>query len=136
MPGNPGSGGGVVPPGGGGPVPGGGQPQLVRPQPGRMDPHPVVATALEVSVDGRRVLVKVTWYGGVEPCSVLDSVRVERSGSDIRITPIEGSSDRSAICPEIALLKATIVDLGELEPGLWRISSPGSDAPPIELTIA
>jgi hypothetical protein len=136
-PGDPGTGTGVAPPGGPGPIdPGAGQAQLVRPQPGRMDPHPVVATALQASVDGRRVLVKVSWYGGVEPCSVLDSVRVERSGRDIAITPIEGSSDRTAVCPEIALLKATIVDLGDLEPGTWRISSPGSDAPPIELTIA
>jgi hypothetical protein len=134
-PGDPGT--GVAPPGGTGPLdPGAGQAQLVRPQPGRMDPHPVVATALQASVDIRHVLVKVTWYGGVEPCSVLDSVRVERSGTEIAITPIEGSSDRTAICPEIALLKATIVDLGDLQPGTWRITSPGSEAPPIELTIA
>jgi hypothetical protein len=71
----------------------------------------------------------------VEPCSVLDSVRVERSGTDIALTPVEGSSDPNAICIEVALLKATIVDLGDLEPGTYRISSPGSDAPPVVITI-
>jgi hypothetical protein len=80
--------------------------------------------------------VKVTWYGGVEPCSILDSVKVERSGNDIAITPFEGSGDVDAMCIEIAVLKATIVDLGELEPGAYRISSPGSEAPPIEITVA
>ena len=112
-----------------------GQPQMVRPLPGRANPHPVAPVKIEASVDGRHVLVKVSWYGGVEPCSVLDSVKVTRSGNDIAITPFEGASDPNAICIEIALLKATIVDLGEPDPGTWRISSPGSDAPPIEVTI-
>jgi len=116
--------------------PAAGQPALVTPVPGRVDPHPVVPTALQASVDGRRVLVKVTWYGGVEPCSVLDSVVVKRDGNDISITPVEGSSDKDAICIEIAMLKATIVDLGELEPGTYRIASPGSDIAPIEITIS
>ena len=113
-----------------------GQPKLVQPLPGRLNPHPVVPTAIQVSVDGRHVLVKVSWYGGVDPCSVLDSVTVVRSGNDIHVTPVEGASDGNAMCIELALLKATIVDLGDLEPGTWRISSPGSDVPPVVLTIA
>jgi hypothetical protein len=134
--GDPGTGVGDVPPLNPQPIdPGAGQPKLVRPQPGRANPHPVVPIAVKASVDGRHVLVKLTWYGGVEPCSVLDSVRVERSGTDIALTPVEGSSDPNAICIEIALLKATIVDLGELGPGTYRILSPGSDAPPVEITI-
>ena len=134
--GDPGTGVGIVPPLNPAPVdPGAGQPKLVIPQPGRVNPHPVVPIAVQASVDGRHVLVKLTWYGGVEPCYVLDSVRIERSGTDIALTPIEGSSDPNAICIEIALLKATIVDLGELEPGTYRILSPGSDALPVEITI-
>jgi hypothetical protein len=133
--GNPGSGIGVAPVDPLPVDPGAGQPTLVRPLPGRANPHPVAPTALQASVDGRRVLVKITWYGGVEPCSVLDSVRVERSGMDIALTPIEGSSDLAAMCIEIAVLKATIIDLGELQPGTWRISSPGSDATPVVITI-
>jgi hypothetical protein len=116
--------------------PAAGKPALVIPLPGRQNAHPVVPIALEASVDGRHVLVKVTWYGGVEPCSVLDSVTVERSGTDIAITPIEGSSDPTAVCIEIAMLKATIVDLGDLEPGTYHIASPGSDVAPIEIVIS
>ena len=133
--GNPGAGIGVVPVDPAPIDPNLGDPQLVRPVPGRLNPRPVTPIALQTSVDGRHVLVKVTWYGGVEPCSVLDSVRIERSGTDIGLIPIEGSSDPNAICIEIAVLKATIVDLGDLEPGTWRISSPGSEAPPVVVTI-
>jgi hypothetical protein len=112
-----------------------GEPQIVRPVPGRANPHAVAPVKLEAQVDGRRVLVKVSWYGGIEPCSVLDSVKVTRSGNDIQITPFEGASDPTAICIEIAVLKATVVDLGEPDPGTWRILSPGSDAPPVQVTI-
>ena len=112
-----------------------GEPQIVRPVPGRANAHPVAPVKLEAQVDGRRVLVKVSWYGGIEPCSVLDSVKVTRSGNDIQITPFEGASDPNAICIEIAVLQATIVDLGEPDPGTWRILSPGSDAPPVQVTI-
>jgi hypothetical protein len=115
--------------------PGAGQPTLVVPKPGQADIHPVVPTALQASVDGRHVLVKVTWYGGVEPCSVLDSVKVERSGSTIAITPFEGTGNALAMCIEIAVLKATIVDLGDLDPGRYRVSGPGSGTPPIEVTV-
>ncbi|MDQ3128749.1 MAG: hypothetical protein M3Q66_09910 [Chloroflexota bacterium] len=115
--------------------PGAGQPTLVVARPGQRDLRPVTPMTLQASVDGRRVLVKVTWYSGVEPCNVLDSVKVERSGTDIAITPFEGTGDANAMCIEIAVLKATIVDLGELEPGTYRIGSPGSDAPPVEITV-
>ena len=126
-----------APPGGGGTDPtGGGQAKLVRPQPGQKDPHPVAPIKLESSVDGRHVLVKVSWYSGIEPCAVLDSVAVERVGSEIRITPLEGIGDPTAICIEIAVLKATIVDLGDLDAGTWRITAPTGEATPIEVTIS
>lgn len=141
---DPGGGGSAGNPGSGvgsGPIdprpvdPGTGQATLVTPIAGRANPHPVSPVALQASVDGRHVLVKVSWYGGVAPCSVLDSVAVERFGSEIAITPLEGSSDLNAMCIELAMLKATIVDLGELEPGTYRISSPRSTAPPVAITI-
>ena len=133
--GNPGTGIGVVPVDPAPVDPNLADAKLVQPVPGRLNPRSVTPIALRASVDGRHVLVKLTWYGGVDPCSVLDSVRIGRSGMDISLTPAEGSSDPNAICIEIAVLKATIVDLGELEPGTWRIASPGSDAPPVVITI-
>jgi hypothetical protein len=111
-------------------------PTLVMPKPGRLDPHPVGAQRLEASVDGRHVLVKVTWTSGVEPCNVLDSVKVETSGHEISLTVIEGSSDKMAMCIEIAMDKATIVDLGELQPGTWTIRSTTGEATPIKITVA
>lgn len=133
--GDPGTGiGGPVDPG---PVdPGTGQAKLVIPKPGQLNPRPLPAATLEATVDGRRVLVKATWWSGVEPCYVLDSVRVERSDNDIAITLIEGTGDQNAICIEIAMQKATIVDLGELEPGIYTISSPGGDATPVTVTVS
>ncbi len=116
--------------------PGAGQPALVIPKPGQLDPHPVSPQQLQASVDGRHVLVKITWTSGVEPCYTLDSVKVERSGMTIALTVLEGSSDPNAMCIEIAMVKATIVDLGELEPGTWTITAPNSEAAPITLTIA
>jgi len=115
--------------------PGASQPALQVPKPGRLNPHPVSPQSLQASVDGRHVLVKVTWYGGVPPCAVLDSVTVDRSGSTIALTVLEGADQADAICIEIAMLKATIVDLGELEPGTWTIRATDSDVAPIEVTI-
>jgi hypothetical protein len=82
------------------------------PRPGQLNPRSVGATLLEPSVDGRRVLVKVSWYSGVEPCNVLDSIKVDRGGNEFVLTIIEGSGDMNAVCIEIALYKAAIVDLG------------------------
>ena len=133
--GNIGGDGGVI----GGPTPidpGAGQPTIVIPKPGQKNPHPVRPMTLQASVDGRHVLVKVSWYSGVAPCNVLDSVSVVRSGSDIAISLMEGSSDLAVMCIEIAQLKATIVDLGDLLPGAYTISAPNSEAPPVQITIS
>lgn len=117
--------------------PGLGQPKLVIPRPGQLNPRPVGAASLEPAVNGHHVLVKVTWWSGVEPCNVLDSVKVERSGTAITIQLIEGSRDANAICIEIAEQKATIVDLGELEPGIYTISAGGKgDATPVTITVS
>jgi len=117
--------------------PGLGQAKLVIPRPGQLNPHPVGAASLEPAVTGRHVLVKVTWWSGVEPCNVLDSVLVARSGTDILIELVEGSGDANAICIEIAEQKATIVDLGELEPGTYTISAGGKgDAKPVTVTVS
>jgi hypothetical protein len=126
----------------GGPVdpvpvdPGTGQAKLVIALPGRLNPHPVGVSLLEPSVNGHHVIVKITWYSGVAPCSVLDSVKVDRAANEIALTIIEGSSDQSAICIEIAEQKATIVDLGDFQPGEYKIFSPVGDAPPITITVS
>lgn len=122
------------------PLPGGGgqpgeNPTIVVPKPGRLNVHPVGASKIEARVDGRRVLVRVSWWSGVEPCHVLDSVLVERTATNITITIREGADRLDVACIEIAMLKATIVDLGELEPGTYTISA-GGEATPIQVTVS
>ena len=91
---------------------------------------------IEPSIDGRHVTVKLTWTSGVEPCYVLDSVMVvPRTATPFDLTVVEGTGRGGAICIEIAQQKATIVDLGELEPGDYTISATDSDIPPVTITV-
>ena len=112
-----------------------GSDNIVIPKPGTIDPHPVAVEKIEPSIDGRHVTVKLTWTSGVAPCYVLDSVVISRDGNDIALTLVEGRGEQGAICIEIAETKATIVDLGELEPGDYTISATDSDIPPVTITV-
>lgn len=60
-------------------------------------------------------VVRIYFYGGVEPCSVLDSVKVEESGDSVRITLRAGSDPAKpdAMCIQIAKYKAVDVTLSE-----------------------
>lgn len=125
----------VVPIPGDGAPPGVGRATMVVPKPGRLDVHPVAALTIEATVTGRRVQVRLTWWSGVEPCSVLDSVGVARTGTDIDLTILEGADQLGGACIEIAMLKGTIVDLGELPVGTYTISA-GDQAPPVHVTVS
>ncbi|MEO8323793.1 MAG: hypothetical protein ABI571_06620 [Actinomycetota bacterium] len=95
------------------PSPGGGA-QLVEPQPGQVDLRPIPWTRAKVLDDG--TAVKVFWWSGVEPCNILDHVTVNYSDEAVAITLFEGHSetDEDVACIELALKKATIVQLDEL----------------------
>ena len=110
------------------------QATIVTPKPGRLDVHPVGATTIEASVVARRVVARLTWWSGVAPCSVLDSVDVARTGSTIVLTIREGADQRGVACIELAMLKGALVDLGELDPGTYTISA-GGEAPPIQVVV-
>jgi hypothetical protein len=125
-PGDPSGGGNLVEPG---------KPTLVLPKPGQLDPHPVSIEDLSARVEGHRVVVAATWWSGVEPCYVLDSVAVKRDGTTITVSVREGSRDRATPCIEIALHKVTVIDLGELEPGTYTIVADTGDADPVEVTV-
>lgn len=137
VPGNPGDpgtgGGGGVDPGPGG-VPDDSQATIVTPVVGLLGIHDVGAASVRAAVDGRRVSVKVAWWSGVEPCSVLAGVDVVRDGSTFTLTIREGSAARDIACIDIAMFKAAIVDLGELDPGTYTVRAFG-DIPPIEVTV-
>jgi hypothetical protein len=118
---------------GGVPDPGG---RIVVPKPGQLDVHPVAAESLAATVDGRRVVVTISWTSGVEPCYVLDSIVVQRGEHSFAVTLREGRGPGDAVCIEIAETKRAMVDLGELDPGTWTITDTVGGAPPISVTIA
>ena len=133
-----GQGGGARGGGGGAPPPAGGindGAAVVVPKPGRLDPHPVNAASLGVVVDGVHVSVRLAWWSGVEPCYVLDSVDVKREGRTITLTIIEGHDPGDVACIEIAQLKATVVGLGDLEPGTYIIQALPGDAASVTVDI-
>ncbi|WP_204056545.1 hypothetical protein [Microbispora corallina] len=61
--------------------------------------------------DGARL--RLVWWSGVEPCSVLDRVEVKESADEVVVTLYEGQDRRSpdAACIEIAIQKTTTVAL-------------------------
>ncbi|MFL5678970.1 MAG: hypothetical protein ACJ77B_00045 [Chloroflexota bacterium] len=128
-PGSPNAGSGVA-------EPGPGQPTLVIPKPGQKNVHPVSIEQLEARVAGRHVVLNARWWSGVEPCSVLDSVAVKQDGKTITISVLEGNSGAEVACIDIAMLKATPIDLGDLDPGTYTIvAGDKSQAPPITVTV-
>jgi len=139
-PGDPGAGGGIVfplPPDPG-PDPLLGDATVVVPKQGTANPHLVNVQLVRAMVDStRHVVVEARWYSGVEECYPTDAVAVDvdDEARTIDVSVIEGSAGGDAICIEIAVLKATAVDLGELAPGTYTISAEG-DAPSIELEVA
>ncbi|MFI6502283.1 hypothetical protein [Nonomuraea typhae] len=60
---------------------------------------------------GRKI--KLTWWSGVEPCTVLDRVKVKESGRRVTITLYEGTDEKAqnVACIEIAIQKTTTVKL-------------------------
>jgi hypothetical protein len=141
--GAPGGGGGAGPIGGG-PIGGGGgggpvdpgQPSLVLPRPGQQNVHAVSIDKLSVRVEGRHVVLNARWWSGVEPCSVLDSVTAKQDGHTITVSVREGSSGANVACIDIAMLKVTPIDLGDLEPGDYTIAADLGPAAAIIVTVS
>ena len=55
--------------------------------------------------------IRVEFYGGVEECEGLDHVEVEETKQDVTITLYTGRVPSAEVCIEIALLKATTIEL-------------------------
>lgn len=113
-----------------------GQATVVTPKAGRLNPHPVNVQLVRAASDADGVRIEVRWWSGPEECYATDSVQVERDdvAKAIKLTVIEGSSDGDAVCIDIAMLKATVIDLGVLPAGKWTISAEG-DAPAIDVDV-
>ena len=116
--------------------PGEPEPTLVTPGVGLTGVHPVGAPRSWT----RRSTAATSRCGspggaGSNRASVLAGVDVDRDGDTFTLTVREGSAAApDTACIEIAVLKATIVDLGELEPGTYTITAVG-DAAPVTVTI-
>lgn len=115
------------------PAPDGGV-QAVVPVPGQVDVHPVTIDRSIAEVADRHVTVTAFFTTGVEPCHVLDSVVVQRGAGTIAITLIEGRSGRDVACPSVAVTKSTAIDLGDLDPGSYRITDSGH-APTVDIVV-
>jgi hypothetical protein len=120
---------------GGGPiVPG--KPGLVVPKPGQVNLLPVSITELVPISLANPVVVEARWWSGIEPCSVLDSVVVERDGNTITISAREGSQPGQPVaCIDIAMYKGTRIDLGRLAAGTYTIRAGRGDAKALTITI-
>lgn len=146
-----GSGGGTGGNPGGGvifPIPGGGavDPNLdplfgdanyLTPGADLVNPHPVnVQLVRALQREDGTVVADLRWWSGVAPCYQLDRVEIARDDAarTIRFTVIEGSGKGDIACIDIAQLNATVVDLGTLAAGEWKLSAEG-DAPTITLNV-
>jgi hypothetical protein len=92
--------------------------ELVVARPGMANTHTVTFDTTEVR---SARTIRVYFYGGVEPCSVLDSAEVVETDSAVTITLRSGSDPAKpdAMCIQIAKYKAVDVvlskDLGDRE---------------------
>ncbi len=117
------------------PAPGPGDGQVVFPVPGQLDVRPIAIDRFLVETADRNVVVTAFFTSGVEPCAILDTVRVERGEGTLAITLHEGRGPDDVMCVAIAVAKKTAVDLGELAPGTWTIGDGTGNAQPVTIDI-
>lgn len=110
--------------------------RITIPKPGQLDVRPIPAQTLTAAVTGRSVVVSIAYTSGVEPCHVLDSITVKTGPQSFEITLREGHGPGDVACIEIAQSKRAVVNLGELEPGTYRITDGAGGAAPISVTVA
>lgn len=128
--GNPGGGGGgvIAPPDGA---------KVVVPRPGQLDVRPIPAETLTATLDGRRLTVAATWWSGVEPCSILDSVIVTSEDGGFAITLQEGRGPEDVACIAIAEQHRTFIEFpDDLAPGTYTIRDATGGAPAIEIVVS
>jgi len=108
----------------------------VVPRPGQaINLHPVTAESLSARVDGSTIVVKATWWSGVEPCTIFDSIVVDKGEGTYTVTLREGSSPEEIACIAIAEQHVTEFDIPDVAAGTWKIVDSGGTAPPVEVTL-
>lgn len=88
-------------------------PETVEPEGDAVNVREVRWTKAEPVSNGRKV--RLTWWSGVAPCTVLDRVTVKETSKNVTITLYEGASPkaRDMSCIMIAVEKTTTVTLGK-----------------------
>jgi hypothetical protein len=114
-----------------------GAPHIVVPHGGLAQLRTASPFELAARIDGNgHVIVRVRWWGGIEPCDTLDSVLVDRSGNAFALTVRIGSPPGPAVaCIDIAQDTATLVDLGQLPSGTYAVTVTQGAAPPLTVEV-
>ncbi|MEU9834301.1 hypothetical protein AB0D67_22475 [Streptosporangium sp. NPDC048047] len=88
-----------------------GTPKPVRPEGHTVNPRKARWLTAKPSKDGRSL--RVVWWSGVEPCTVLDRVSVKETARRVTVTLWEGPSSKAqnVACIDIAVKKMTTVKL-------------------------
>jgi hypothetical protein len=86
-------------------------PQPVKPTGNAINVHKIRWTKAKAVSKGKKV--QLTWWSGVEPCTVLDRVKVKETAKKVTITLYEGTSPKAKnmSCIMIAVEKTTTVKL-------------------------
>jgi hypothetical protein len=112
--------------------------ELVEPQPGQQNVHPVTIERMDATASGTVVSVDAYWTSGVDPCYVLDRVEVNVNEADqtVDVTIQEGTSDPDAICVMIAVAKHTIFSFDVPTTGTWTIRDSQGGVQPVEVVVS
>jgi hypothetical protein len=126
------------PPDGIGQDPGAGDPGagFVVAKPGQLDVHPVAIDSFAARVDGTTIVVTATWTSGVEPCNILDHIKVDPQPGTYTITIFEGHSDAAVACIEIAQVKKTEFEIPAGRTGSYRLLDGQGNAAPLDVKIS
>ncbi|MEJ7747717.1 MAG: hypothetical protein WKF56_00315 [Candidatus Limnocylindrales bacterium] len=107
----------------------------VIPRPGQLDVRPIPAETIKATLEGRAVTLTITWLSGVEPCSILDSIVIDRGDHRFAVTLREGHGPQEIACIMIGETHRTVVALGELPAGTYTVVDAVGGAAPIEVTV-
>jgi hypothetical protein len=112
-------------------------PELVSPQPGQQNVHPVAIEQMETTASGTVVSVDATWTSGVDPCYVLDHVEAKiNDDQTVDVTLFEGTSDPDAICVMMAVTKHTVFSFDVPGTGTWTIRDTQDGTAPVEVVVS
>jgi len=119
------------------PDPAPGNPVIVTVHPGQANLRSANPYELSSRIDGTgHVFVRVRWWGGIEPCEMLDSVLITRDGTRFSLNARVGSPfGLNVACIESARDTATLVDLGVLPSSQYEVLADPGDAPPVTINV-